>query len=141
LRKAAIQRKRPFTDGQFQEEDLVFYQNRNKKAWRGPVHVFNQRGDNVFVWANGDIKKVAKCKVKMFKINDPSKNVGTSEEKEMPDLVLKKNWRMMMMQMRTKTESMILMILMILMMILTRVLGQGLRVEMRRKRILLELIG
>jgi hypothetical protein len=55
--------KRQFTDITYKEEDFVFYRNMNRKAWMGPVCVFCQRGNNVFLWANGDVKNVAKCKV------------------------------------------------------------------------------
>ena len=40
-----------------------------KKAWLGPVKVFCQKGRDVFLFANGNIKKVASCKVKPFKTN------------------------------------------------------------------------
>jgi hypothetical protein len=33
------------------------------------VKVFCQRGENVWVWENGDLKKVAKCKIQLFKNN------------------------------------------------------------------------
>jgi hypothetical protein len=64
--KASKQRKRPYMDVLYKENDEVFYQNRNKKAWLGPVKIFAQRGNDVFLWAHGDIKKVARCKVKPF---------------------------------------------------------------------------
>jgi hypothetical protein len=53
LMKASIQRKRMFTDENYKEDDLVFYQSMRNKAWVGPVKVFCQKGCNVFLWANG----------------------------------------------------------------------------------------
>ena len=44
----------------------------DKKAWLGPVKVFCQRGRDVYLFANINIRKVASCKVKPFKIDSKS---------------------------------------------------------------------
>ena len=47
-----------------EEGEQVFYQEKDKVAWLGPVKVFCQR---VYDFANGNIKKLHACKVKPFK--------------------------------------------------------------------------
>jgi hypothetical protein len=59
-----------------EENYWVFYQDRLKKSWLGPVKVFCQRGENVWVWANGDLKKVAKCKIQIYH----QKNIQEEDE-------------------------------------------------------------
>ena len=41
----------------------MFYQKEDKKSWNSPVKVIAHLGNSVFVMANGNIKKVADCKV------------------------------------------------------------------------------
>ena len=78
-----------FNDIQYTEKNLVFYQEKNKKAWNGPVKVFCHRGRDVWIWANGDLKKVASCKVQPYKVykgmkNEEIDNVKDSNE-NVPD--------------------------------------------------------
>ena len=68
LVKASEVRKGSFNDMKYEEGDLVFYQEKNNKSWFGPVKVFCHRNRDVFIWANGDLKKVADCKVQPFKV-------------------------------------------------------------------------
>jgi hypothetical protein len=78
LKTASEQRNRKFNYIQYKENDWVFYQDRRKKAWNGPVHVFCHRGCDIFVWANGDLKKVTNCKVQIYNVHEPDKE--TKEE-------------------------------------------------------------
>ena len=63
LHRASRQQNRSFNDVKYEENDLVFYQEKDKKAWHGPVKVFCHRERDVFLWAKGDLKKLASCKV------------------------------------------------------------------------------
>ena len=47
LKRASEQRNRKFNDIMYKENDWVFYQDRNRKAWNGPVRVFCHRGRDV----------------------------------------------------------------------------------------------
>jgi hypothetical protein len=67
LEKASKVVARPFSKTTLEEGDWVFYQDLMKPAWLGPVKVFVHHGENVWVWAHGDLKKVAKCKVQLYK--------------------------------------------------------------------------
>jgi hypothetical protein len=58
---------KPFTRTTLEEGDFMFYQDLLKINWLGPVKVFTQCGENVWVWAQGDLKKVAKCKIMLYK--------------------------------------------------------------------------
>ena len=68
LIKASEVRKGSFNDMKYEEGDLVFYQEKNNKSWYGPVKVFCHRNRDVFIWSNGDLKKVADCKVQPCKV-------------------------------------------------------------------------
>ena len=48
----------------------MFYQKEDKEGWNGPVKVIAHRGTSVFVMANGNIKKVADCKVQPCESED-----------------------------------------------------------------------
>ena len=47
------------------EGDLVFYQYQDKKAWLGPEKVFAINGVYVFIFENGNIRKVPRCNVQL----------------------------------------------------------------------------
>ena len=52
------------------EGDKVWYQPMNGNSWLGPAAVLCQRGQSVWLHTNGDIKKVAACKVKPYELVD-----------------------------------------------------------------------
>ena len=56
--------------GDYIEGDRVWYQPMNGNSWLGPAAVLCQRGQSVWLHMNGDIKKVAACKVKPFELID-----------------------------------------------------------------------
>ena len=62
----------------YKEGDEVFFQERDKKAWLGPVKVFCQRGREVYLFSNGNIRKVSSCKVKPFRC-DQDNDVETNK--------------------------------------------------------------
>ena len=43
----------------------MYYQVENKKAWLGPVRIFAVKGNSVFLFANGNMKKIPRCNVKL----------------------------------------------------------------------------
>ena len=45
--------------------DLVFYQYEDKKAWLGPKEVFPVNGRDIFIFANGNLRKVPRCNVQL----------------------------------------------------------------------------
>ena len=58
LRKASKTRMKGYEDVKISEGDLVYYQHQDKKAWLGPVKVFASKGNDIFIFANGNIRKV-----------------------------------------------------------------------------------
>merc|ERR1712082_424768 len=50
------------------EGDKVWYQPLNGNTWSGPASVLCQRGQSVWIHTNGDIKKVAACKIKPYEL-------------------------------------------------------------------------
>ena len=45
--------------------DIVFYQYEDKKAWLGPEKVFAVNGGDIFIFANGNLRKVPRCNVQL----------------------------------------------------------------------------
>ena len=84
LENASKTRNNKFNDFKYKENDLVSYQDRMQNGWNGPVKVLCHRNRDVFLWANGDLKKVADCKVKAYKtfegpsIGNDSKSVESN---------------------------------------------------------------
>merc|ERR1712112_32161 len=50
--------------------DKVWYQFKDGLAWHGPGEVIYQKGNAVFIYSNGDVKKVAACKVKLYDLKE-----------------------------------------------------------------------
>ena len=65
VRTQAYQHMRDYVEG-----DKVWYQPQNRNSWLGPASVLCQRGQSVWLHTNGDIKKVAACKVKPYELID-----------------------------------------------------------------------
>ena len=81
IKKAASVRSGVMNNRFYKEGDEVFYQEKDKNAWLGPVKVFCQRGREVYIFANGNIKKVHVCKVKPFNC-DVSIDMEEDDEKK-----------------------------------------------------------
>ena len=60
------------------EGDKVWYQPQGGNSWLGPASVLCQRGQSVWLHTNGDIKKVAACKVKPYDLVD-TENLKNSQ--------------------------------------------------------------
>ena len=65
LRKASKTRMKGYEDVKISEGDLVYYQHQDMKAWLGPAKVFASKGNDIFIFANGNIRKVPKCNVQL----------------------------------------------------------------------------
>ena len=63
LRKVNRTRMRGYEDVKIGEGDLVFYQYEDKKAWLGPERVLAVKGGDVFIFANGNVRKIPRCNV------------------------------------------------------------------------------
>ena len=77
IKRAAQGRSNTMNNNFYKEGDEVLYQDKDKVAWNGPVKVFCQRGKEVYIFANGNLKKVHSCRVKPFKceVVSPDKEV------------------------------------------------------------------
>ena len=65
LRRESKTRMKRYGDIKISEGDLVFYQYQDKKTWLGPQNVFAINGGNIFIFANGNIRKVPRCNVQL----------------------------------------------------------------------------
>merc|ERR1712243_287876 len=64
--------------------DKVWYQYKDGNAWHEPGEVIYQKGNAVFIQSNGDVKKVAACKVKPYELKE-RKEVSNKEKAEKLD--------------------------------------------------------
>ncbi len=81
LEKASVVQNRVFNNVRYKEGDSVYYQEENKKSWKGPVKVLAHKGRDVFILANGNLRKVADCKVQPY----GKKEAEEGAEKEAED--------------------------------------------------------
>ena len=81
LEKASVVQNRVFNNVRYKEGDSVYYQEENKKSWKGPVKVLAHKGRDVFVLANDNLRKVADCKVQPY----GKKEIEEGAEKEAED--------------------------------------------------------
>ena len=62
----------------------VWVQYKDGLAWHGPGEVIYHKGNAVFIHSNGDVKKVAACKVKPYELKE-RKEESKGEKIEKPD--------------------------------------------------------
>ena len=67
LKRAKNTRSKGYEDILIKEGDLVYYQHQDRKAWMGLVKVFAVKGKDVFIFANGNVRKVPRCNVQLCK--------------------------------------------------------------------------
>ena len=48
-----------------EEDDLVYYQAKNRKAWLGPVKVFLIKGNSIWEIVHRDTRKIPRCNIKL----------------------------------------------------------------------------
>ena len=70
LKKASEARCKGYENKIVKNDDIVYYQNQDKKAWLGPVRVFAVKGRDIFIFANGGIKKVPRCNIQLCESED-----------------------------------------------------------------------
>ena len=58
-------RSKGYEDEKLEDEDLVFYQIEGNKACLGPAKIFAVKGNSIFIFANGSIRKIPRCNVKL----------------------------------------------------------------------------
>merc|ERR1712098_14596 len=69
--------------------DIFWYQYKNGNAWHGPGEVIYQKGNAVFIHSNGDVKKVAACKVKPYELKKRTeeKKEEKRDEERCPEII------------------------------------------------------
>merc|ERR1711955_158567 len=56
--------------GNYITGDNVWYQYKDGNAWHGPAEVIYQKGNAIFIHGNGDVKKIAACKVMPYDLTE-----------------------------------------------------------------------
>ena len=78
IRTQAYQHMKDYVEG-----DKVWYQPLNGNSWLGPALVLCPRGQSVWLHTNGDIRKVAACKVRPYElINTQDSQDSQSQSKK-----------------------------------------------------------
>ena len=81
LKFASKTRVKSFNNRKYEAGDKVYYQSKNDKGWLGPAEVFGQKNNEVWLWANGDLRRVNICKVQPFSdeyVDEDSKDEDNS---------------------------------------------------------------
>merc|ERR1712098_830569 len=73
--------------------EKVWYQYKDGNAWHGPGEVIYQKGNAVFIHSNGDVKKVAVCKVKPYELKERTKKKKEEkrDEERCPEIIEEEN--------------------------------------------------
>ena len=89
IKKAACSRSNIMNNHFYKEGDEVFYQEKDRNAWLGPSKVFCQKGREVYIFANGHIKKIHTCKVKPFRCEVDHDDIKTVkiQDNQVPEIV------------------------------------------------------
>ncbi len=71
----------------------MWYQYKDGLAWHGPASVICQRGNAIFIHSNGDIKKVAACKIKPYELKERTeeKKEENRDEERCPEIIEEEN--------------------------------------------------
>merc|ERR1712112_461937 len=77
-----IRTRRYQHQGNYIEGDKVWYQFKDTVAWHGPASVICQRGNTVYVHANGEVKKLAACRVKPCELRERKVDEKEEQNKE-----------------------------------------------------------
>merc|ERR1712030_114668 len=84
LERAKDTRSKGYKDMILKEGDIVFYQNKGLKAWRGPVKVFAIQNNSVFIIANGSMKKILRSNIEFIRRDAIDDDDDPEKEKESP---------------------------------------------------------
>merc|ERR1711873_16503 len=73
--------------------DKVWFQYKDGLAWHGPGEVIYHKGNAVFIHSNGDVKKVAACKVKPFELREriEERKEEKRDEERCPEIIEEEN--------------------------------------------------
>ena len=82
LKREKNTRSKGYEDIMIKEGDLVYYQHQDRKAWMGPVKVFAVKGKDIFIFGNGNIRKIPRCSIQLCESEEEeSKNEECEESK------------------------------------------------------------
>merc|ERR1712105_123488 len=82
LGKARVTRSKGYEGIILKAGDVVLFQNQGKRAWLGPEKVFAVKNKDIFLIANGSIKKVPRSNIQFLRRDEPDDDVTTPKEKE-----------------------------------------------------------
>merc|ERR1711873_134161 len=74
--------------GNYIAGNKVWYQYKDGNAWHGPAEVIYQKGNAIFIHSNGDVKKIAACKVKPYNLKERTEeeNKNKNDEEKPPEI-------------------------------------------------------
>ena len=70
FRTASRTRMKGYENVQISRGDLVYYQHKDGKAWLGLAKVFATNGNDIFIFANGNVRKVPRCNIQLCEKED-----------------------------------------------------------------------
>merc|ERR1712177_70417 len=54
--------------GNYIAGDKIWFQHNEGNAWHGPAEVVHQKGNTIFAYFNGEMRKVAMCRAKPYEL-------------------------------------------------------------------------
>ena len=89
LETATSARAKGYENIVIESGDEVYYQTQNEKTWLGTSKVKKVEKNWVWIVANGDLKKVPKCNVRLYRKRKIEKNTENKleKQKEIDDII------------------------------------------------------
>merc|ERR1712177_19798 len=75
--------------GNYIAGDIIWFQHNEGNAWHGPADVVYQKGNTIFAYYNGEMRKVAMCRAKPYELierTEEEKNKN-DEQEETPEII------------------------------------------------------
>merc|ERR1712080_190271 len=82
IKEAVATRVPRYTGRIYKKNEEVYVQKQDKKRWSGPVKVIHHEGPNVWVMYNGELIKIAECRVQPLYSEEELREKSAAEEKE-----------------------------------------------------------
>merc|ERR1711867_24636 len=68
--------------GNYIAGDKIWFQHNEGNAWHGPAEVVHQKGNTIFAYFNGEMRKVAMCRAKPYKLVERIEEVTKKNNKQ-----------------------------------------------------------
>merc|ERR1712098_418274 len=75
--------------GDYIAGDKIWFQHNEGNTWHGPAEVINQKGNSIFAYFNGEMRKVAMCRAKPYELIERTQEEAkkNNDQEEIPEII------------------------------------------------------